>query len=84
MPGKKLPDYVHGPGGIQITPKLETVDINVLDQLLKDNRRVEALRRIVNDLQAHGIRLRVGDKPGDEELVALSRIVGILADDWVG
>lgn len=78
-----LHHYVREPAELHVT-KLQKVDINVLDQLLKDNRRIDALRTIMDDLAAHRTRLRAGDDPGDEEDIALSRIIGILAPDWSG
>jgi hypothetical protein len=62
----------------------EPVDIATLDELLRDNRRVEALRVMMADLREHRLTLRSNDERSDENHVALARIVGILADDWPG
>jgi len=52
--------------------------------LLKNNRRIDAIRHILESLAEHRILLRAGDVHTDVEArrVALERIAGIIAADW--
>lgn len=62
------------------------VDTGTLDELLKDNRRVDAIRLIIEELTSNRVRLRADDAATDDELhrIMLNRISGILAADWAG
>ena len=60
------------------------IEAKLLDELLKNNRRIDAIRHILESLAEHRILLRAGDVHTDVEVrrVALERIAGIIAADW--